>query len=89
MITRRRSGVGSAGALAFVLGSGFSAALFGAVVGTAEDLASVIALHGRPCGKVVDYKKSGENDYIARCASGDVYRVHVDAGGRVRVDKQN
>lgn len=76
-------------ATVLVLMCGFSSPLLAAMVGTPEDLAAVIALHGRPCGKVVDYKRSGENDFVARCATGDVYRVFVDAGGRVRVEKQN
>ena len=72
-----------------ILMCGFSSPVRAAAVGTAEDLASVIALHGMPCGKVVDFKKQAENDFIARCATGDVYRVSVDADGRVRVDKQS
>jgi hypothetical protein len=64
-----------------------SSPLSAATVSTAEDLTAVIALQGRPCGKVVSYKKLGENEFIARCSTGDVYRVYVDAGGRVRVEK--
>lgn len=57
-------------------------------VGTATDLAAVIALQGKPCGTVVSFQKHGENDYTARCASGHVYRVSVDARGRVVVADQ-
>ncbi len=57
-------------------------------VGTAKDLAAVIALQGKPCGTVVSFQKHGENDYTARCASGHVYRVAVDARGRVVVTDQ-
>jgi hypothetical protein len=60
----------------------------GGAVETAEDLAAVIALRGKPCGKVVNAKKLGDNDYRARCATGDVYRVRVDKRGRVTVTKQ-
>ncbi|HET8564340.1 MAG TPA: hypothetical protein VFM35_10750 [Candidatus Binatia bacterium] len=61
--------------------------LSAATVSTAQDLTAVIALQGRPCGKVVSYDKLGENEFVARCSTGDVYRVYVDAGGRVRVEK--
>lgn len=55
---------------------------------TAKDLAVVITLQGKPCGTVVSYEKLGENDYVARCSSGDVYRVNVNEQGRVVVTKQ-
>lgn len=64
------------------------APLRAATVSTAQDLTAVIALQGRTCGKVVTYKKLSENEFIARCSSGDVYRVYVDAKGRVRVEKE-
>jgi len=54
----------------------------------AKDLTAVIALQGQPCGTVVSYEKQGENDYLARCASGDVYRVYVNEQGRVVVVKR-
>lgn len=54
----------------------------------AKDLAVVIALQGKPCGNVVNYEKLGENDYLARCSSGDVYRVYVNPDGRVVVVKR-
>lgn len=54
----------------------------------AKDLTAVIALQGKPCGTVVSYEKLGENDYLARCASGDVYRVYVNEQGRVVVVKR-
>jgi hypothetical protein len=73
--------------MAVLLGGGLFP-ISAAEVGTAEDLAAVIALHGKPCGKVVDYQKHSETDFIARCATGDVYRVSVDERGRVRVDPQ-
>lgn len=55
---------------------------------TAKDLAVVMALQGKPCGTVVSYEKLGENDYLARCSSGDLYRVHVNEQGRVVITKQ-
>ena len=54
----------------------------------AKDLTAVIALQGKPCGNVVNYEKLAENDYLARCASGDVYRVYVNEQGRVVVVKR-
>lgn len=57
-------------------------------VDVAKDLTAVIALQGKPCGNVVSYEKLGENDYLARCASGDVYRVYVNEEGRVVVVKR-
>lgn len=55
---------------------------------TAKDLSVVITLQGKPCGTVVSYEKLGENDYLARCSSGDVYRVYVNEQGRVVVVKR-
>lgn len=57
-------------------------------VDVAKDLTAVIALQGKPCGNVVSYEKLAENDYLARCASGDVYRVYVNEEGRVVVVKR-
>ncbi len=57
-------------------------------VDVAKDLTAVIALQGKPCGNVVSHEKLGENDYLARCASGDVYRVYVNEEGRVVVVKR-
>ena len=57
-------------------------------VDVAKDLTAVIALQGKPCGNVVSYEKLAENDYLARCASGDVYRVYVNEQGRVVVVKR-
>lgn len=57
-------------------------------VDVAKDLTAVIALQGKPCGTVVSYEKLAENDYLARCSSGDVYRVYVNEEGRVVVVKR-
>jgi hypothetical protein len=48
-----------------------------AEMSTAEDLFAVIALSGKPCGKVVNYSKLAERDYDVTCESGDRYRVYV------------
>ena len=73
-----------------ILGFVFAALLVPATeaVDVAKDLTAVIALQGKPCGNVVSYEKLAENDYLARCASGDVYRVYVNSEGRVVVVKR-
>ena len=57
-------------------------------VSDVQDLTAVIALNGKPCGKVVSATKRGENDYIATCEDGNRYRVRVE-NGRVVVEKTN
>ena len=57
-------------------------------VSDAEDLTAVIALNGKPCGKVVSATKRGEDDYVATCEDGNRYRVYVK-DGRVIVEKTN
>ena len=73
-----------------ILGFVFTALLVPSTeaVDVAKDLTAVIALQGKPCGNVVSYEKLAENDYLARCASGDVYRVYVNEQGRVVVVKR-
>ncbi len=56
--------------------------------GLEQDLFSVITLRGKPCGEVVSAKKTGENDYVVACKSGERYRVYLGNGGkRVKVEK--
>jgi hypothetical protein len=55
---------------------------------TAKDLTTVIALQGQPCGTVTSFEKLRENDYLAQCSSGDMYRVYVNEEGRVVVVKR-
>jgi hypothetical protein len=70
------------------------AALFAASSSAADDealkkdLTAVIAIHGLPCGQVVTVKVQAENDYAASCKDGNKYRVYMNAGGRVIVEKQ-
>jgi hypothetical protein len=52
-----------------------------------KDLTAVIALQGQPCGQVVSAAKQGDNDYVASCQDGNLYRVFVKEG-RVVVQKQ-
>ena len=51
-----------------------------------DDLTAVIALQAKPCGRVVDATKRGEDDYVATCQDGNRYRVFV-RDGRVIVEK--
>jgi len=53
-----------------------------------KDMTSVIALQGLPCGQVVAVKVNGDNDYACTCKDGNRYRVHMNAAGRVVVEKQ-
>ena len=53
-----------------------------------KDLTAVIALHGLPCGQVVDVKVLAESDFAATCKDGNRYRVYLNAAGRVVVEPQ-
>jgi hypothetical protein len=55
-------------------------------ISDAEDLTAVIALQAKPCGRVVNAAKRGENDYVATCEDGNRYHVYVK-DGRVIVEK--
>lgn len=55
-------------------------------ISDADDLTAVIALQAKPCGRVVNAAKTGENDYVATCQDGNRYRVFV-RDGRVVVEK--
>ena len=55
-------------------------------VSDAADLTAVIALQGKPCGKVVSVAKKGDNDFVATCEDGNRYHVYV-RDGRVVIDK--
>ena len=57
-------------------------------ISEAADLTAVIALNGKPCGRVVSATKRGDNDYVATCEDGNRYRVYVK-DGRVIVEKTN
>jgi hypothetical protein len=46
----------------------------------------VIALQGLPCGQVVAAAEQAETDYAVSCADGHLYRVYVNAAGRVVVE---
>jgi hypothetical protein len=57
-------------------------------ISEAADLTAVIALNGKPCGRVVRAEKRGDQDYVATCEDGNRYRVYVK-DGRVVVEKTN
>jgi hypothetical protein len=57
-------------------------------ISEAADLTAVIALNGKPCGRVVSAAKRGEDDYLATCEDGNRYRVYIK-DGRVIVEKTN
>lgn len=52
-----------------------------------KDLMATIALQGLPCDKVVDAKRNADSDYVATCKDGHRYHIHVNAAGRVVVDR--
>jgi hypothetical protein len=53
-----------------------------------KDLTAVIALQGLPCGEVVAVEELAETDYAASCKDGNMYRVYLNAAGRVVVEKR-
>jgi hypothetical protein len=53
-----------------------------------KDLTAVIALQGLPCGQVVAVEEQAESDYAVSCKDGNMYRVHLNAAGRVVVEKR-
>lgn len=55
-------------------------------VNDAADLTAVIALQGKPCGRVVNAEKRGDNDFIATCQDGNRYHVFV-RDGRVVIEE--
>jgi hypothetical protein len=50
-----------------------------------RDLLVVVTAQGALCAAVTVYKKITNHDYVATCESGDKYRVHVSADGRVNM----
>ena len=70
-----------------ILSVGASAALAADDPKQKQDLTAVIALQGKPCGEVVSYTVQGDNDFVASCKDGNVYRVYVK-DGRVVVEKK-
>ena len=78
----------SFGAAATVLSCSGAPLAEAETISDAQDLTTVIALNGRPCGKVVNATKRGEDDYVATCEDGNRYRVYVK-DGRVVVEKTN
>lgn len=50
-----------------------------------RDLFSVLALRGKPCGRVVEAVKQADQDYLVRCEDGHRYRIHTE-GERVVIE---
>jgi hypothetical protein len=53
-----------------------------------KDLTAVIALQGLPCGEVVTVEEQAQTDYAVSCKDGNMYRVYLNAAGRVVVEKR-
>ena len=87
-MTRRVQGLALIAATTLCTGPSLAADPPADEVSVAKDLTAVIALQSLPCGKVVSTKQQAENDYIATCQDGNVYRVFVNPEGRVVVEKQ-
>jgi len=51
-----------------------------------RDLTAVILLQGLPCGQVVAVEEKAESDYAVSCKDGHLYRVYLNAAGRVVVE---
>jgi hypothetical protein len=51
-----------------------------------NDLTAVIALQGLPCGQVVAVRVQAESDFAVSCKDGNLYRVYLNAAGRVVVE---
>ena len=89
MKTTRREWVRLGAVTTLVAGASVAGAQSAEEVKTDQDLTSVIALQGLPCGKVVSATQQGADDYLATCQDGNRYRVYVNADGRVVVEKLN
>jgi len=50
------------------------------------DLTAVIALQGLPCGQVIAVEEKPASDYAVSCKDGSMYRVYLNAAGRVVVE---
>jgi hypothetical protein len=77
-----------------IVSTGFAGASFAVDQAPAEvpvdsDLTAVIALQGLPCGKVIEAREQGTDDYLATCEDGHRYRVFVNADGRVVVEQRD
>jgi hypothetical protein len=74
-------------ALALALGSALAAAQEpGGDVPIPDDLLAVLTLRGKPCGRVVDYQRQGDSDYLVTCSDGHRYRVFVGARDQVVIE---
>jgi hypothetical protein len=53
-----------------------------------EDLLAVLTLRGKPCGRVLDYQRQADADYLVRCSDGHRYRVFIGAGDQVVIEER-
>lgn len=59
----------------------------GAEVTAAEDLLAVLRLRARQCEGIASHRRLAESDYEVTCTDGPRYRIRVDAGDRVVVER--
>jgi len=50
-------------------------------------LEEIISEQGSTCGSVLSYTVDDRLDYRVECESGDVYRIHIDQEGLVKLDR--
>lgn len=53
-----------------------------------KDLATVLALKGKPCGEIVTLERQAENDYLVSCQDGHRYRIFIGADDRVIIEER-
>ena len=46
------------------------------------------AVRRLPCAQVVATEEQAATDYVVSCADGDLYRMYLNAAGRVVVEKR-
>ena len=51
-----------------------------------RDLTAVIAIQKLPCGQVAAVEEQAETDLTVSCTDGNMYRVYLNARGRVVVE---
>lgn len=51
-----------------------------------KDLATVLALKGKPCGEIVELRRQAENDYLVTCQDGHRYRIYIGADEHVVIE---
>lgn len=54
-----------------------------------KDLATVLALKGKPCGEIVELQRQGESDYLVTCQDSHRYRIFIGADERVIIEERD